>query len=127
MNEINNTIEKLGKQILASEEYVAYKEAEAVYQADAQLSALVNEFDACRNELIVSRSGETVDEAKVNEIQDRMEKIYTQIMENDHMKTYNEAAGKFEALMKQVFEGINTAVFGPQECTHNCATCSGCH
>lgn len=127
MNEINNTIEKLGQQILASEEYVAYKEAEAVYQTDAQLSALVNDFDACRNDLVMARAGETPDEAKVGEIQDRMEKIYTQIMENDHMKAYNEAAGKFEALMKQVFEEINTAVFGPQECTHNCATCSGCH
>ncbi len=127
MNEINNTIEKLGQQILASEEYVAYKEAEAVYQADAQLSALVNAFDTCRNDLITARSGETVDEAKVGEIQDRMEKIYTQIMENDHMKAYNEAAGKFETLMKHVFEGINTAVFGPQECTHDCASCSGCH
>ncbi len=127
MNEINNTIEKLGQQILASEEYVSFKEAEAAYQADAQLSTLVNDFDACRNDLIMARSTEEVDETKVGEIQDRMEKLYNQIMENDNMKRYNEAAGKFEALMKQVFDGINTAVFGPQECTHNCATCSGCH
>jgi len=127
MKTMNETIELLGQQILSSEEYVAFKQAEAAYQADAQLSALVNEFDVCRNQLIMARSEESADEAKVTDIQDQMEKLYNKIMENDNMKKYNEAAGKFEALMKQVFDSINTAVFGPQECTHNCATCSGCH
>ena len=127
MNDINNTIELLGQQILSSEEYTVFKKAEAVYQADSELSALVNEFDGCRNELIMARSGETPDEEKITKIQDRMEELYGKIMENDNMKAYNEAAGNFEGLMKRVFDGINTAVFGPQECTHNCATCSGCH
>lgn len=127
MNEISKTIELLGRQILASEEYVTFKQAEAVYQADAELSALVNEFDVCRNDLIMARSGETPDEEKAAKVQDRMEELYGKIMENENMKSYNEAAGKFEGLMKRVFDEINTAVFGPQECTHNCATCSGCH
>lgn len=127
MNEINKTIELLGQQILASEEYVTFKQAETVYQADAKLSALVNDFDVCRNELIMARSGETPDEDKIAKVQDRMEELYGKIMENENMKAYNEAAGKFEGLMKHVFDEINTAVFGPQECTHNCATCSGCH
>ena len=127
MKTMNETIELLGQQILSSDEYVAFKQAEATYQADAQLSALVNEFDACRNQLIMARSEEGNDEAKVSDIQDQMEKLYNKIMENENMKQYNEAAGKFEALMKHVFDSINTAVFGPQECTHNCATCSGCH
>lgn len=127
MKTMNETIELLGQQILSSDEYVTFKQAEAAYQADAQLSALVNEFDACRNQLIMARSEEGNDEAKVSDIQDQMEKLYNKIMENENMKQYNEAAGKFEALMKHVFDSINTAVFGPQECTHNCATCSGCH
>lgn len=127
MKTMNETIELLGQQILSSDEYVAFKQAEATYQADAQLSALVNEFDACRNQLIMARSEEGNDELKVSDIQDQMEKLYNKIMENENMKQYNEAAGKFEALMKHVFDSINTAVFGPQECTHNCATCSGCH
>ncbi len=127
MKTMNETIELLGQQILSSDEYVSFKQAEASYQADAQLSALVNEFDVCRNQLIMARGEESADEAKVADIQDQMEKLYNKIMENDNMKKYNEAAGKFEALMKQVFDSINTAVFGPQECTHNCATCSGCH
>ena len=127
MKTMNETIELLGQQILSSDEYVTFKQAEATYQADAQLSALVNEFDACRNQLIMARSEEGNDEAKVSDIQDQMEQLYNKIMENENMKQYNEAAGKFEALMKHVFDSINTAVFGPQECTHNCATCSGCH
>ena len=127
MKTMNETIELLGQQILSSDEYVTFKQAEAAYQADAQLSALVNEFDACRNQLIMARSEEGNDESKVSDIQDQMEKLYNKIMENENMKQYNEAAGKFEALMKHVFDSINTAVFGPQECTHNCATCSGCH
>lgn len=127
MKTMNETIELLGQQILSSDEYVTFKQAEAAYQADAQLSALVNEFDACRNQLIMARSEDGNDEAKVSDIQDQMEKLYNKIMENENMKQYNEAAGKFEALMKHVFDSINTAVFGPQECTHNCATCSGCH
>lgn len=127
MKTMNETIELLGQQILSSDEYVTFKQAEAAYQADAQLSALVNEFDACRNQLIIARSEDGNDESKVSDIQDQMEKLYNKIMENENMKQYNEAAGKFEALMKHVFDSINTAVFGPQECTHNCATCSGCH
>ena len=127
MKTMNETIELLGQQILSSDEYVTFKQAEAAYQADAQLSALVNEFDVCRNQLIMARSEDGNDEAKVSDIQDQMEKLYNKIMENENMKQYNEAAGKFEALMKHVFDSINTAVFGPQECTHNCATCSGCH
>ena len=127
MKTMNETIELLGQQILSSDEYVAFKQAEATHQADAQLSALVNEFDVCRNQLIMARSEEGTDESKVSDIQDQMEKLYNKIMENENMKQYNEAAGKFEALMKHVFDSINTAVFGPQECTHNCATCSGCH
>lgn len=127
MKTMNETIELLGQQILSSEEYVAFKQAETAYQADAKLSALVNEFDVCRNQLVMTRNEEGSDEIKVSEIQDKMEKLYNSIMENENMKQYNEAAGKFEALMKHVFDSINTAVFGPQECTHNCATCSGCH
>ena len=127
MNEINKTIGLLGEQILANEAYVAFKAAEKKYQEDAELSALVNAFDACRNDLVIARSAETPDEAAITTVQDRMEELYNKIMENENMKAYNEAAGAFESLMKQVFDGINTAVFGPQECTHNCATCSGCH
>lgn len=127
MNEINKTIGLLGEQILANDVYVAFKAAEKKYQEDAELSALVNAFDACRNDLVMARSAETPDEATITSVQDRMEALYNKIMENENMKAYNEAAGAFEALMKQVFDGINTAVFGPQECTHNCATCSGCH
>ena len=106
MNNINNTIELLGQQILSSEEYTAFKKAEAVYQADSALSALVNEFDNCRNELIMARSGETPDEEKITKIQDRMEELCGKIMENDNMKIYNEAAGKFEGLMKRVFDEV---------------------
>jgi cell fate (sporulation/competence/biofilm development) regulator YlbF (YheA/YmcA/DUF963 family) len=127
MNEINKTIALLGEQILANETYTAFKAAEKKYQEDAELSALVNAFDACRNDLIMARSAQTPDEAAITSIQDRMEELYNKIMENENMKVYNDAAGAFEALMKQVFDGINTAVSGPQECTHNCATCSGCH
>ena len=127
MSTINETVEVLGQQILSSEEYVSFKQAETAYQEDAELSSLVNEFDNYRNQLIMARNEEGDDESKVAEIQDQMEKLYNKIMENENMKRYNEAAGKFEALMKQVFDSINTAVFGPQECTHNCATCSGCH
>ena len=127
MKTMNETIELLGQQILSSEEYVSFKQAEATYQADSKLSALVNEFDVCRNQLVMARNEEGNDESKISEIQDQMEKLYNSIMENENMKQYNEAAGKFEALMKHVFDSINTAVFGPQECTHNCATCSGCH
>lgn len=127
MDEINKTIALLGEQILANEVYVAFKAAEKKYQEDAELSTLVNAFDACRNDLVIARSADNPDEAAITSVQDRMEELYNKIMENENMKAYNEAAGAFEALMKQVFDGINTAVFGPQECTHNCATCSGCH
>lgn len=127
MNTMNETIKLLGQQILESEEYQTFKKAETAYQADAQLSSLVNEFDNYRNQLVMARSQEGNDESKISEIQDNMEQLYNKIMDNENMKQYNAAAGKFEALMKQVFDSINTAVFGPQECTHNCATCSGCH
>ncbi len=124
MKEIKETIQLLGQQILASEEYAALKKAEEANNADANLTALINEFELCRSEIAPVNEENEAEMVKKHE---HLESLYEQIMANENMMAYNNAAVNFENLIKSVYDGINTAVFGQQECTHDCSTCGGCH
>ncbi len=129
MKEIQETVALLGNQILSSETYRAFKQAQDVYQADPTLGKLVTEFDACRDALVNARAAEDKDMRRIETLQTQMQQVYAQITANEVMKRYNEAGVKFDGMLKEVYAMLNTRIFGKagSDCGGSCAACSGCH
>jgi cell fate (sporulation/competence/biofilm development) regulator YlbF (YheA/YmcA/DUF963 family) len=72
--------------------------------------------------------GEDYDTHLIDMIQNRINELYEAITKNETYLALEKAQDEVNALMNKV-NGIITARITGQEpgCTHNCATCGGCH
>ena len=76
------------------------------------------------------------DEAKIAATNEKINRLYQEIMNDEGMLRYNEAKKNAETLINHIDAIINTAMNGGdpmtvQEptggCTGSCSSCSGCH
>ena len=75
------------------------------------------------------------DADRIAELNDKVRKIYGDIMSNESMVAYNEAKNEVDQLMQYINAILVTAVNGgdpmtveePSSCGGDCAGCSGCH
>jgi cell fate (sporulation/competence/biofilm development) regulator YmcA (YheA/YmcA/DUF963 family) len=69
------------------------------------------------------------DDAAVKAIQDRIDALYDEIVATDSYKALEAAQKDVNDLMEMVNNTITFHITGeePSACTHNCATCGGCH
>ena len=77
-----------------------------------------------------------LDAARVAELNQRVNDLYSQIMASEGMVRYNAAKAECEALVSHIDAIINTAMNGGDPmtvqaptggCTGSCSTCGGCH
>ena len=69
------------------------------------------------------------DEAAVEAISARVEELYSQLIEVPAYKAFEAAQNEVTELMARVNDTINAQLMDgqPENCTHNCSTCGGCH
>ena len=76
------------------------------------------------------------DDARIAELNEKVNSLYGQIMGNEGMVAYNEAKRECENLVNYIDAIINTAMNGGDpmtvqepsaSCTGSCSTCGGCH
>ena len=76
------------------------------------------------------------DAARVAELNQRVNDLYSQIMASEGMVRYNAAKSECEAMVSHIDAIINTAMNGGDPmtvqapsggCTGSCSTCGGCH
>ena len=103
---------------------------------DQELQGLIGEFNLARLDLNNETAKIEPSDDRINELNQKIHDLYTQIMSSEGMVRYNAAKAECEALVNHIDAIINTAMNGgdpmtvnaPQGgCTGSCATCGGCH
>ncbi len=94
-------------------EYVALDSARKMNDEDETLQELIGDFNLARIDLnseLSKTSGR--DDEKVAALNDKVNRLYNDIMMNDSMQAYNDAKTDFDAVIQYVNAIINTAVNG---------------
>ncbi len=142
--EIIELAKQLGKKLTESDEYIAFCKTRDICKENKLLKQKLDEFKVQKAVLDVESEKEDKDEMLCDAINARVETLYKEIMENEQMKAYNKAEEDLNLLMTAINMTItsfispenlktNSAFEGDDsddtdgECTHNCATCRGCH
>ena len=103
---------------------------------DQELQGLIGEFNLARLDLNNETSKIEPSDDRINELNQKINDLYTQIMSSEGMVRYNAAKAECEALVNHIDAIINTAMNGGDpmtvqepsaSCTGSCSTCGGCH
>lgn len=125
----------LGAALQQDERYIAYIKAALANDKDEKLQAQIGEFNLVRMSLDKALSDENKDESKVQELNEQLRNLYTEIMNGERMTEYNEAKAKLDTLMNEInsiiaqcVDGADPETVEPQtQCSGSCSTCGGCH
>ncbi|MBQ2799433.1 MAG: YlbF family regulator [Ruminiclostridium sp.] len=127
---------ELGKAIQADERYIAYTAAKTANDNDEELQNLIGEFNLKRQQLglEMSKGADEKDEAKIEEANKEMQRLYALIMQNEHMADFTMAKQGMDKLVNDINAIIGMCCDGEDpdtceisSCTGSCATCGGCH
>ena len=119
----------LGDALKQDEKLVALEAARKNYMEDRQLQALVIEYEVQQTAMQKEASrGEDYDTHLIDMIQNRINELYEAITKNETYLALEKAQDEVNALMNKINGIITTHITGEEPgCTHNCATCGGCH
>ena len=116
--------------------YVILDQARKANDKDEELQNLIGEFNLARMDLNNEIGKNERDDARIAELNEKVNSLYGQIMGNEGMVAYNEAKRECENLVNYIDAIINTAMNGGDpmtvqepsaSCTGSCSTCGGCH
>lgn len=129
MADVKELAMQLGQAIVSDPRYVAYKNAEAAQDNDAELQTMIEEFNLIKMNVMNEMQKEEKDEEKVKNLQEKMRQSYSEIMENSVMAEYMRTKEDVEAFINEVYGTLNYAITGeePHSCSGSCSTCGGCH
>ena len=126
---------ELGHAIQQADFYKKLNAAKETADADETLQALIALFNSKRVAINNEACKSDRDEDTLRSLNEEMRTVYSQIMQNENMKAYNEAKQVYDnslqrivAIITQSAEGEDpdTTDYDPS-CTHDCSTCGGCH
>ncbi len=138
-NEIITLAGKLGEALKNCEEYKRFCETRDVMRKNVILKEKLDEFKVQKSVLEVEKEKAAPDEHVVEVLSARLEVLYKEITSDEQMKAYSKAEEDLNLLMNAVNMTISSYIGGEEysaqtdgndadgECTHNCATCRGCH
>lgn len=117
---------ELGKMIKADPRIEELNRARAAYEADKELQAAVNEYNAQSEALNQEYRKDTSNQEFIKLIEERIHTLYKQISMNVNMVALNAAQDAVNSFMNEVNGEITYQITGERPCTHDCSTCSGC-
>ncbi|MBQ7399441.1 MAG: YlbF family regulator [Clostridia bacterium] len=146
MNELMTLARALGEKLKESEQYKNFCETRDKCKENPTLKAKLDEFKVQKKVYdIESAKGDENDTQLLDAISARMETLYSEITSHPEMKAYNMAEENLNILLNAInmtitsyispetltcekeYDDYEDGVEGGAECTHNCATCKGCH
>ena len=116
--------------------YLELDSARRANDADQELQAMIGEFNLQRLDLNRASSEAEPDTARIAELNQKINDLYSQIMASEGMVRYSAAKSECEAMVSYIDAIINTAMNGgdpmavrqPEAgCTGSCSSCAGCH
>ena len=96
---------------------------------------MIGEFNLARMDLNNEIGKSERNDARIAELNEKVNTLYGQIMNDEGMVAYNEAKRECELLVNYIDAIINTAMNGGDpmavqepsaSCTGSCSTCGGC-
>ncbi len=137
---MEQAILKFKEAAAAFQQEACYQNIQAARKAndeDVELQTMLSEFGAARQDLNSEMGKEDSSGERVDALEDRINSLYTRIMQNPNMQAYNEAKDDVEEFMLYVNAILNTAVDGgdpmqvekpvaEQGCGGGCSSCAGC-
>ncbi len=133
--DIIDQVRALALELQKDQRYLVLENARQMNDADEELQQQIGEFNLARIDLNNEISKPEKDADRIAELNDKVRKIYGDIMSNESMVAYNEAKNEVDQLMQYINAILVTAVNGgdpmtveePSSCGGDCAGCSGCH
>ena len=135
MTDVISLARQLGHAIQEQDEYKNIMKAKTEADADETLQALITEFNIKRVAINAEACKSDRDEDTLKKLNEEMRTAYSDIMSNEHMKTYNDAKQAFDRVVQRVQAIVQQSADGEdpdttdfsEDCTHDCSTCGGCH
>lgn len=123
---ITEKAHELGKLIKDSNEMAAYKAAEEKQQNDKEAAKLMQEFNLQRMNLARDmQEGKITQEEAVKKNNEAFQEM---VEKSETISNFIEAKKDFDAVISQINGILNFYITGQEPgCTHDCATCGGCH
>lgn len=113
----------LGKLIKESEAYKKLDEAKAEYEKCTEVTTYMTEYEAQQKALEMVASQKEPDTVVIDEIQNRLNVLFTQITEHPVYVALYQAQSDVDKLMEEVNNQITFTITGKLPCTHDCSTC----
>ena len=130
MTKIIELAHQLGVEIAKSEEIKNLNETKNTFDSDADLQALMSEYEADRVLLgqEFSKADSEIDEKAIADLRARIEELTREVSQNPVYIAFAAAQQAMNKLMADVNAEIKFCITGERDnCTHDCSTCSGCH
>ena len=127
--EIFELAAELGKKLKDDERLIALEAAKKEYEENAQLKKYMIEYEVQQKAMQAEVARADRDLHMIEAIQKRIDELYKLIAEHPVFLELNRVQAEVNDLMNRVNQTIMTQITGeePSACTHNCATCGGCH
>ena len=115
--------------------YLALDQARKMNDSDEELQNMIGEFNLARMDLNNEIGKSERNDARIAELNEKVNTLYGQIMNDEGMIAYNEAKRECEAVVNYIDAIINAAMNGGDpmavqepsaSCTGSCSTCGGC-
>lgn len=116
--------------------YLVLDQARKANDKDEELQNMIGEFNLARMDLNNEIGKSERNDARIAELNEKVNDLYGKIMADEGMVAYNEAKHDCENLVNYIDAIINTAMNGGDpmtvqepsaSCTGSCSTCGGCH
>ena len=127
--EIFELAAELGKKLKEDARIKRLDAAREAYEADEKIVNLSMEYAVQQQALQTEAVKEDKDESLIESLNSRVEEIYNEIVSLPAYVELEAAQNEVNDLMSSVNNTINAQMMGEEQsgCTHNCATCGGCH
>ena len=134
MNVIDKARE-LGRAIQQDERFIRYAKARLQNDSDSELQDAIGQFNIVRMELDREVGSDNKDDLKVQELNEKLRKLYRLIMSSPGKVVYNTANAEGVIMVNEVNVIISKCIDGEDPdtcdttsgCTGSCASCGGCH
>lgn len=133
--DIIDQVRALALELQKDQRYLVLENARRMNDADEELQQQIGEFNLARIDLNNELSKPEKDADRIASLNEKIQKIYGDIMSNESMVAYNTAKTEIDQLMQYINTILVTAVNGgdpmtveePAACGGDCSGCSGCH
>ena len=127
---------ELCRELQKDERFITLQMVQQKADADAELQALIGDFNIKRMAIQNEAAKENRSDEKLQQLNTELRQCYATVMQNPNMIAYNEAKDAMDALLQRINAIItqsaeggdpDTADYEESSCGGNCASCGGCH